>query len=190
MRILITAFEPFGGEEYNTSAEVLKLLPDRIGKHCVEKLILPVVFGEAGRMVLEHPADVIFLLGEAGGRKTVTPEKGAENIRNARLPDNRGSRPIREPVLAGGPERYETTIPVCDIVKRMQAEGYRIEASSDAGTFVCNDTFYLVGTGSVVPVDFIHVPHGTERYDQTVLRYIELAVDQKRGSDGTEYVRK
>ncbi len=176
MHILITAFEPFGGEAYNSSANVLALLPDRIGDHTMEKLMLPVVFGEAGKIVLAHPADYVFLLGEASGRKKVTPEMYARNVRNARIPDNRGLQPVNEAIFPGGPAQYETRVPVTGLVGRMQSDGYGIEVSRDAGAFVCNDTFYLVGTGSSVPVVFIHVPHEAGRYDQTVLRFIELAV--------------
>ena len=54
-----------------------------------------------------------------------------------------------------------------------------IEISEDAGAFVCNDTFYLVGTGSSVPVEFIHVPavpDQAEKYAGILKRFIELAI--------------
>ena len=71
--ILITGFEPFGGEKINTSAEVLRLLPETIAGAPVRKRLLPVVFGEAaetalGELALQGPAEAVFLLGEAGGR--------------------------------------------------------------------------------------------------------------------------
>lgn len=44
MKILITAFEPFGGEKVNPALEAMKLLPDKIGEAQILKLELPTVF--------------------------------------------------------------------------------------------------------------------------------------------------
>lgn len=178
-RILITAFEPFGGRAVNTSAEVCRLLPDTLGGCPVEKVILPVVFRRAAETVLWHEADFIFMLGEAGGRAAVTPELRAVNRRNARIPDNAGSQPRDEKIRDDGPEEYRTGIPAERIVQRMREDGYDIAVSGDAGTYVCNETFYLTGTGSRVPAAFIHVPADPDRaavFAQTVKRFIELAV--------------
>ena len=177
--ILITAFEPFGGESVNTSEEVLRRIPERIGGHTVEKLVLPVAFGKAAEQVLKYGAEQIFLLGEAGRRKTVTPETRAKNLRDARIPDNEGYKPEGEPIIPAGPEFYFCRYPVRGIVSRMREEGYAVEASDDAGTYVCNDTFYAVGARSERPVSFIHVPHresGIGELAETVTRYIELAI--------------
>ena len=178
-RILITAFEPFGGKSRNASSETLRLLPDEIAGLEVRKLLLPVVFGKAAEKALEQEADAVFLLGEAGGRSEVTPEKRAKNIRDARIPDNEGNQPNNRPVLPGGAEEYRTAVPVERIVAQMRREGYRIAVSEDAGAFVCNDTFYLVGTGSRVPVVFIHCPAEPERareFAGAVARFIGLAL--------------
>lgn len=176
--ILITAFEPFGGQTVNTSAETLGRLPERIGGHEVIKVLLPVVYGKAAEKALQHRADFIFLLGEAGGRQSVTPELKAKNLRDARIPDNDGNQPRGERILPDGLEEYHTLIPVEEIVRRMRA--YPISVSDDAGTFVCNDTFYLVGMKSKTPVEFIHVPGNPGKADEfagTVRRFIELAIN-------------
>ena len=162
-KILITAFEPFGGSVVNTSAAVLEMLPEEIGGAKVEKVLLPVVFGKAAEKALACTADCIFLLGEAAGRTAVTPERRGRNVRNARIPDNEGNKPEGEKILADGPEEYLTVFPVDAIVEEMKAEGYGIEVSEDAGTYVCNDTFYLTGVKSAVPVQFIHVPGEREK---------------------------
>ena len=178
-KILITAFEPFGGRETNASAAVLEKLPGRICGCGTEKILLPVVYGKAAETALQHHADAIFLLGEAGGRNTVTPELQAVNIREARIPDNEGNRPAAEKILPDGPDIYAAPFPVSQIVQRMQEEQYRIEVSGDAGRYVCNDTFYLTGTGSSVPVSFVHVPareESAEEFTETVRRFIELCI--------------
>ena len=179
-KILITAFEPFGGSDRNVSGEVLKRLPDVFFGIPVEKLILPVCFQKAAENVLKHPAGCVFLLGEAGGRKEVTPERRAVNLRNARIPDNDGFQPKNEKILESGPDEYRSVIPVDEIVREMQSEGYSVAVSQDAGTYVCNDTFYLVGTGTSVPVEFIHVPAVPEKaddYARSAGEYIRRAVE-------------
>ena len=179
-RVLITAFEPFGGAAVNTSLEVLCRLPDGIGGLQVTKVTLPVVFGQAAEEALSHPADFIVLLGEAGGRTLVTPELNAKNVRNARIPDNAGQRPEHEIILPDGPQVYHTAVPVERIAEQMRAEGFEIAASDDAGAFVCNDTYYLTGTSSRVPAVFIHVPAIPERADRfagTVRRFVEIALN-------------
>ncbi len=181
--VLISAFEPFGGAFVNTSLEVLRRLPDRIGGWQVTKVTLPVVFGRAAEEAMRHPADLMILLGEAGGRGLVTPELYAKNVRNARIPDNAGQQPIQEIILPDGPEIYKTAVPVERIIAQMQAEGYGVAVSEDAGAFVCNDTYFLVGTGSRVPVVFIHVPALPDRADafaDAVARFIEMAEAMER----------
>ena len=179
-RILLTAFEPFGGASVNTSLEVLNRLPDRIGGWQATKAVLPVVFGRAAEEALHHPADLIVLLGEAGGRTLVTPELNAKNVRNARIPDNAGQQPDHAIILPDGPEAYHTAVPVERIAEQMQAEGFEIAASDDAGAFVCNDTYFQVGMGSRIPTVFIHVPAMPQRADHfagTVLRFVEMALN-------------
>ena len=179
-KILITAFEPFGGSERNASGEVLKRLPDAFLGIPVKKLTLPVCFGKAADAVLKHPAGCVFLLGEAGGRQDVTPELRAVNLRDARIPDNAGCQPRNEKIHETGPDEYRTVIPAERIVADMRSEGFGVALSEDAGTYVCNDTFYLTGNGTPVPVEFIHVPAVPDRaeaYAQTVGEYIRRAVE-------------
>ena len=67
-----------------------------------------------------------------------------------------------------------------DLESRAQAEGFEIAASDDAGAFVCNDTYFLVGMGSRIPTVFIHVPAMPQRADHfagTVLRFVEMALN-------------
>ncbi len=192
--ILMTAFEPFGGRQLNTSGEVLRLLPEKICGCRVKKMLLPVAFGRAARQVLGETADIVFMLGEAGGRSVVTPEIRAVNRREARIPDNDGFQPRGEEIVPGGPACFRTRIPVRYIVRRMQEEGFPVEASEDAGTYVCNDTFYSVCLGRREPVDFIHCPAETESaasYAETIRRFVEAAVSAERMvEDARDYIGK
>ena len=193
--ILITAFEPFGGKERNASAEILRLLPVEIGGHEVRKLLLPVVFGEAAEQVMrQQQADAVFMLGEAGSRSTVTPEIQAVNCRDARIPDNAGNQPKGEKILRDGPETFRSRISVRRIVRRLQEEGYSAAVSEDAGTFVCNDTFYLVGSRCPALTEFIHCPGDTDRageFAETIRRFIELATaEEQTVREAQDFIRE
>lgn len=77
--ILITGFEPFGGEKINPSYEALKLLPETIATAKIHILCLPVVFGKNGALleqsIDELDPDIIICVGQAGGRSGLTFEK-------------------------------------------------------------------------------------------------------------------
>ena len=163
--MLITGFDPFGGEQINPSWEAVKLLPDRIGDYELCKLQIPTVFGLAARKVLEKAEsvqpDVILCIGQAGGRDAVTPERIGINIRDARIPDNAGNQPAEEPIIPGGPDGIFATVPVADMAQAVRAQQLPGNVSNTAGTFVCNDTLYTLlhhYAATAVRAGFIHVP--------------------------------
>lgn len=165
MKLLITGFDPFGGSNKNPAQLAVELLPDRIGDFELKKLIIPTVFGEASRLVLEaaetFAPDVILCIGVAEGRDAVTPERIAVNIRDARIPDNAGNRPAGEFVVPEGAAAYFSTVPIDRMVQAIGELGISARISNTAGTFVCNDTFYAVAHryhGTKTRVGFIHVP--------------------------------
>ena len=164
-KLLITGFDPFGGETLNPSWEAVKLLPDSIGDFSLTKLEIPTVFGLAAQRVLQQAEllqpDVIVCIGQAGGRSGVTPEMVGINLRDARIPDNANRQPVNEPVVPGGPAAYFATVPVREMVAAMTAAGFPASRSLSAGAFVCNDTLYTLlhrCDGTPVRVGFIHVP--------------------------------
>ena len=163
--LLITGFDPFGGQNVNPAWEAVKLLPDTIGEYELCKLNIPTVFSLAARMVLENAAEVqpqvILCVGQAGGRSAVTPERIAINVRTARIPDNQGYQPQEEPVVPGGPDGIFATVPVTAMTRAISDTGLPAAVSNTAGTFVCNDVLYTLlhhYAGSEVRVGFIHVP--------------------------------
>ena len=169
-KILVTGFEPFGGEEINPSWEAVKSLPSKIKEYSLTKLQLPVVFGEAARMVLDTAEricpDVILCIGQAGGRAEITPELVAINIRHAQIPDNIGNQPEDEPILEGAPAAYFSTIPVRKIAEVINAQGIASKVSYSAGAYVCNDLLYTLLArydASATRVGFIHVPYSTDQ---------------------------
>ena len=163
--ILVTGFEPFGGESLNPSWEAVKLLPDMINGHRICKLEIPVVYGKAAEKIIETAEKLdlcaILSVGQAGGRARVTPEMSALNLRYSLAPDNAGRICLDEPVDRNGENSYFSTIPVRKIAKALNDSGIDAAVSYTAGTFVCNDVMYSIlrhfrDTG--VKCGFIHVP--------------------------------
>ena len=164
-KLLVTGFDPFGGETVNPSWEAVRRLPDRIGQWELTKLQIPTVFGEAAQKVLSVAEalqpEVIICVGQAGGRVAITPEVVGINLREARISDNAGYQPQAEPVVSGGSDGYFATLPVREMVAAMNAAQIPAALSYSAGAFVCNDTLYTLlhhYRNSAVRVGFIHVP--------------------------------
>ena len=169
-KLLITGFEPFGGEEINPSWEAVQRLPDEIGGFSLTKLLVPVVFGKAAERVIgvadKLDPDVIISVGQAGGRRAITPETVAINLRFAKIPDNEGNLPKDEPIVAGGENAYFSTLPVRKIAEAVNGCGIPSEVSYSAGAYVCNDLLYTLldrYSAEGVGVGFIHVPYVTEQ---------------------------
>ena len=166
MRILITGFEPFGGQSINPSWEVARALDGLQGLPAqVCAVQLPCVFAQAARVLTraldDFRPDVVLALGQAEGRSDISVERVAINVMDARIADNAGAQPIDQPVVAGGPAAYFSTLPIKHLVARMRAAGFPASVSQTAGTFVCNQVFYalqhaLAGRG--VRSGFVHVP--------------------------------
>ena len=190
MTILITGFEPFGGQSVNPSWEAVSALPERLGASRLEKLRLPVEYGEAARRVLvkarELSPQVILCVGQAGGRDSVTPEVIGINLREASIPDNAGAAPAGTPIDPDGPDGIFSTLPVREMAEAIRARGIPALLSYSAGAYVCNDLLYTLLNrfrGTDTRVGFIHVPYipsqGTpclpqERLTQALAAAIEV----------------
>ena len=165
-KLLITGFDPFGGATVNPAWEAVKNLPETIGDFTLCKLMIPTVFGEAARVLLEKAEqwqpDVILCIGQAGGRAAVTPERIAVNIRDARIPDNAGNQPIGQFVAENGPAAYFATLDVSAMADAIRQKNLPGTVSNSAGAFVCNDVLYTLlhhYAESAVKIGFIHVPY-------------------------------
>lgn len=169
-KLLITGFDPFGGASVNPSREAVMALPDTVGDWSLTKLEIPTVFGLAAETVLATAKglqpDAILCVGQAGGRKAITPEVVAINLREASIPDNIGNQPINTPVIPGAPAAYFSTLPVREMVAAVTAEGIPCTLSYSAGAFVCNDLLYTLlhhYHSTAIRVGFIHIPYLPEQ---------------------------
>lgn len=179
--LLITGFEPFGGEQINPSWEAVSRLPNQINGYALTKLLISVVFGVAAENVLRaaeelHP-DVILCIGQAGGRGAITPELVAINLRYAKIPDNEGFEPKDEPIIAGGACAYFSTLPVRQMAEAVNNAGVASQVSYSAGAYVCNDLLYTLLAhfeGSQTRVGFIHIPYCKEQSKEPAMEISEM----------------
>lgn len=168
MKILITGFDPFGGENINPALEAVKKLPDTILGQEIIKIEIPTVFRKSLDKIEEniqkHNPDVVISIGQAGGRFGITPERVAINMDDARIKDNEGNQPIDISIYEDGESAYFSTLPIKAMVKEMNDNGIPASVSNTAGTFVCNHVMY----GVLYLIDkkypnirggFIHVPY-------------------------------
>lgn len=172
MKILVTGFDPFGGEPINPAIETVKRLPDTIAGADIIKLEIPTVCHKSLRVIddaiAQYDPDMILSIGQAGGRPDVTVERVGINMDDCRIPDNEGNQIIDEPVVVGGPAAYFVTLPIKAMVQNIQQRGIPASVSNTAGTFVCNHVTY--GVCHMVATKypgkrsgFIHIPYLPEQ---------------------------
>ncbi|HOX32769.1 MAG TPA: pyroglutamyl-peptidase I [Spirochaetales bacterium] len=167
MRILLTGFDPFGGEKVNPAFEAVKLVPSSVAGAEIVKLEIPTVFGKCDKVVAaavrEKRPDVVLSIGQAGGRFDMTVERVAVNIADGRIADNEGNQPIDQTIREDGENAYFATLPVKAMVERIRSKGIPASVSYTAGSYVCNYIMYceLYMAAKEFPglrCGFMHVP--------------------------------
>ena len=148
MKILVTGFDPFGGEPINPAIESVKRLPDNIAGAEIIKLEIPTVrkksLEKLEKAINEHNPDVILSIGQAGGRFDISIERVGINLDDFRIPDNEGNQIIDEPIFPDGENSYFVKLPVKAMVQNVQKNNIPASVSYTAGTFVCNHVLYGV----------------------------------------------
>ncbi|MBP0456575.1 pyroglutamyl-peptidase I [Streptomyces montanisoli] len=173
MKVLITGFEPFGGEDVNPSWAAARLVaaapPAGLDVTAVR---LSCVYGRAieelrAAVSATDPALVV-CTGQAGGRSGLSVERVAVNVDDARLPDNAGNQPVDEPIVPDGPVAYLSRLPVKACVAAAREAGVPAHVSGTAGNFLCNHVFY--GLAHLIATErpslrggFVHVPYAPEQ---------------------------
>nr|WP_285816316.1 pyroglutamyl-peptidase I [Lactobacillus taiwanensis] len=167
MKILVTGFDPFGGDKINPAIEAVKRLPDEINGAEIVKLEIPTVFNKSAEVVKEtienENPDYVLNVGQAGGRFGLTPERVAININDGRIPDNEGYQPLGEPIYEDGETAYFTQLPIKAEAKAIRDAGLPASVSNTAGTYVCNHIMYQVQymrdkEFPNIKAGFIHIP--------------------------------
>ena len=208
-KVLLTGFEPFGGEIINPSWQAVSRLHGRqVARHRLVAAQLPTVFGQSltvlKQLLALHRPALVLCVGQAGGRGAISLERIAINVDDARMADNAAQQPIDRPVVAQGPAAYFSTLPIKAMLHGLQGKGFAAEVSQTAGTFVCNHVFYgLMDTlatqtgfqnpdGGTVRGGFVHVPYLPEQGSpsmvlddmvQGLLLAVGIALRQTPGQD-------
>jgi pyroglutamyl-peptidase len=165
--VLVTGFEPFGGETVNPSELIVHELRGRLIDGCpVKTAVLPCEFGRSlhdlALAIDQHHPQLVICLGQAGGRSGLTVERIAINLNDAPIPDNVGRRPIDEPIDPTGPAACWSTLPIKAIVRAVAMSGIEASVSQTAGAYVCNHVFYglmrMLENRPDTRGGFIHVP--------------------------------
>ena len=146
-KVLLTGFEPFQGEAQNSSAVAVSAFRGkRIAGHRIVTAVLPTEFGSSlqilCRLLVKHKPALVVCTGQANMRSVLSLERKAINIKHARIPDNRGLKPVDEKVISAGPARYFSTLPLKATLAELKKAGVKTEISNTAGTFVCNYVFF------------------------------------------------
>ncbi len=191
-KLLVTGFEPFGGLDINPSWEAVKALPQFIGNYEITKLKLPVEYQNAADIVIkmaeEISADTVISVGVAGGRKSVSFEKVAINLRNSSMADNKNCKKEDEPVVENSREAYFTDLPVKCMAEAVKNKGVPAAVSYSAGAFVCNDVFYSLlhkYHNTEKKVGFIHLPYLPQQTNENspsmkledMIKALEVAIE-------------
>lgn len=162
-KILVTGFMPFGGDDINPTEIILSMLPKEINGFLIDKLLLPVEFIKARDLIINEYDKInpnfVIMLGQAGKRKSISIEKIAKNIMDARIPDNSGYQPKNLLIKEDG-DHLLSTLPIEEINNALNKDNILSDISFDAGCYVCNYVFYnmLDHNKGMVPTGFIHVP--------------------------------
>lgn len=188
--ILVTGFEPFGGETLNASWEAARRLEGwRHGEYAAVTRLLPCAYdASVKKLVLAietlRPA-ALLMTGQAARRGVVCVERFAHNLDDAAAPDNDGvlRRGIR--ISRDAPDWLKAAAPVTAIVRAIKEAGIPVRVSTNAGGFVCNHLYFgaldnLRRERRAIPAIFLHLPATPE---QTPARANARRLTAAQGAD-------
>jgi pyroglutamyl-peptidase len=167
-KIVVTGFEPWQHGNENPTLNILEQLeqsnavPGELStiRLPVDTTKLPVIVDEA----LDRLApDLWISLGFAPGHSVIAVERIAANVLDFPIPDNVGHQPGGDPVFAGGPAAYLSTLPVKAMTFALRAAGIPAKLSNSPSTYLCNQMMYTVlhlidRKQMPTKAGFIHVP--------------------------------
>ncbi|WP_035099625.1 pyroglutamyl-peptidase I [Aneurinibacillus terranovensis] len=176
MKILLSGFEPFGGAAINPTERLVKDIANVMFENVeIRTVLLPVHYDECAARIIEEmrdfKPDAVISCGLYAGRSAVTPERIAVNVKDTMaedpVPDNKGTKPVDQPINPEGPDGLFTRLPIREIVNRLLEQGIPAFISNTAGTYICNNTMYGVldyirRNNLSTTAGFIHFPASTE----------------------------
>lgn len=156
MRIVITAFEPFG--EFDTNSSYLAL--ERLNYLDIERVVLPVSYPDAYVVLREivKECDFIILLGMAASRTKISIEERAKNLLEFKIPDNNRQIITNRLISDEADEFLYSKVDIDNLINYLNKE-FDLYKSNDAGTYICNYLYFKVLQTYDAPSIFIHLPN-------------------------------
>lgn len=163
--ILVTGFEPFGGQKINPSWLCVSALPETLAGVKVIRRLLPVDW-KNGPAALRAAIDelqpaAVLCVGQAGGRDAFNIERVAVNLRGG--VDNAGENQTDASVAEDGPTAYFSTLPYAEMEKSLKDHTIPVTYSYSAGIYLCNCTMYTAlhyaaTNQPEMKAGFLHIP--------------------------------
>lgn len=171
--LLITGYEPFGGDSYNPSLELaIQLAGKEYKGYRFVYAKIPVNRGKCipavAQALKDFQPEIVLCTGLAWGRARLAVERVAINVADFPVPDNEGYLALNEKIAPLGPAAYFSTLPIRAMVKAMNDKGYPAYVSNTAGTYCCNLLMYGVlhhfATEAIAGrAGMMHVPFETKQ---------------------------
>ncbi|MER0237502.1 hypothetical protein [Fulvimarina sp. MAC8] len=171
MKTIFAGFSPFPGAPYNPSGDLIEMLTQRPAPSAeVYPVLLPVDWDKSWQILREaierERPETVVLFGLHITAERLRLELLAQNRRELGRKDASGGFPAGPSILEG-PPKYESRLPWAELAALLRSEGIDFEWSSDAGAYLCNDTFYRLAHNAenlgVRHYGFIHIPMSDER---------------------------
>ena len=161
MKLLLTAFEPFGGAETNITQSILSLLPDSLADWAIEKVCLPVSFKRAPIVLREaiatYSPDLVIMLGQCPAGDNIRLERFAINMMDSSKADNDGYISNEETIYANQPLALQTPLPIKELAWFCTDNVQPVQVSNSAGLYVCNRVYYEALHMQQRAI-FVHIP--------------------------------
>lgn len=169
---LITGFGSFGKHKTNPSQLIALAFPDNFQSEKgtgldIESVVLDTIGATAWKnlkkAVKKKEPSIIIMLGLASGRKAISLERFAMNLRDYSIADEEGQKVKDKPIDKEGPDLIRNPLDLEKIRKRVLKSGYPCEISNHAGTFICNELYYSalkhsIEDKAIAACLFVHVP--------------------------------
>ncbi len=189
-KVLLTGFEPFDGASFNISEKIVSKIKNlELDELTLETNVLTV--NEKGsnfvsEKLIHNMYDCILMLGYSNKIEKINIESRALNRIHMDIKDNSGRKIDESHVISLGLDEYKSTISFKNLSNDCPIE---FVISSDAGSFVCNETYYrtlhkiysenlLDQFGRILPCVFIHIP--LEKFEpiHTQIKFIFWLIKQ------------
>lgn len=156
--LFITGFKPFLDFKENPSMDLVNSLKAEgyIGK--VFRVSYQDIHSYFSKDLKDKNFKYILSFGLANDREVISLEKFAYNETNQSTVDSDGIIPINRKITDDSKDILSTSLDVDDLVKILKKAGFKAEASTNPGRYVCNYIYYNSLLAMANNALFVHLP--------------------------------